>query len=1049
MGLSGRRRPGGPGAGKLGRVTFDDGLPEGLYESVVSSRLLERLAQRQDLFQQIAAVDEADQPHVLAGHVTDAVLRGLHSRRRPDERVALIARILDLLEEPEQSPIGGVRQLLSLTTPSGPGATRIDASRRPSTPLSDAALLTNAPGEPGVGSELRAELATCDEVDLLCAFVMWPGIRVLESGLKQARLRGVPIRIVTTTYLGGTERQALDRLARDYGAEIRVQYDARRSRLHAKAWLFRRRSGFDTAYVGSSNLSRAALLDGIEWNVRLSRVATPSLLDKFLATFDTYWNSDSFGTYDPEQDRDRLDDALAVARGDRRQSGAISLSGLEVRPYPYQQAILDALAAERENHDRHHNLVVAATGTGKTVIAALDYRSLARATGTNPRVLFVAHRGEILQQSLRTYREALVDPNFGELYVGGARPERWDHVFASVQALSAYDVRNIPAGHFEVVVIDEFHHAEAPTYRRILEHLQPKELLGLTATPERGDGTDVRLLFDGRTAAELRLWDAINQGLLSPFHYFGVGDNTDLTHVTWHNGRYDDAELSNVYTGNRARAAVVLKEVRDKIADPTRMRALGFCASVGHAEFMSHIFNDAGIPAGFVSGQTSPAARADSLARLRDGRLSALFAADLLNEGVDIPLVDTVLFLRPTESPTLFLQQLGRGLRLAPDKDVLTVLDFVGRNRAEFRLDLRYRALTGATRKGLQHQVEKGFPFLPSGCEIVLDEVTQAGVLANIRQHLALRWDQLVKELRAHPTDRLPEFLGDSGAELAQVVRQGRSWTQLRRDAGLLTGTPSAAEGALLKRVRALTHVDDRARASAYRRLLSESPGPELVSDDPYARMLFYTLWPNGGGYADYRAGWRALAENGQAREELRIVVDLAFDTTRHLARPDDSAIDGLPLAVHGSYQREEILAALGHATLQRPPSQFREGVLRTEVNGRPVDAFFVTLNKSEADYSPSTMYRDYPISPTLFHWESQSTTSVASPTGQRYLNGGSTVLLFVRPEKSNDFGTAPYVNLGPATYVSHTGDRPIAITWKLRHPMPGDLFASTAMAVG
>ena len=1026
-----------------------NGLAEGLYEAVVSKRLLERLSNRPDLVEHIASVDEADQPHVLAGHVAEAVLRGLRSRRRPEDRVALIGEILDLLEEPEQAPIGGVRQLLSLTAPPGPGATRINTSRRPSTPLSDAALLTNAPGEPGMGSELRAELATCDEVDLLCAFVMWPGIRVLESELRQARERGVAFRIVTTTYLGGTERQALDRLARDYGAEIRVQYDARRSRLHAKAWLFRRKSGFDTAYVGSSNLSRAALVDGIEWNVRLSRVATPVLLDKFLATFDTYWNADSFGSYDPDQDRDRLDDALAEARGDRRQAASLTISGLEVRPYPYQQAILDALASERENHDRHRNLVVAATGTGKTVIAALDYRNLVHSAGHKPKLLFVAHRGEILQQSLRTYREALVDPNFGELYVGGARPERWNHVFASVQSLSAYGVRNIPAEHFEVVVIDEFHHAEAPTYKRILEHLQPQELLGLTATPERSDGTDVRLLFGGRTAAELRLWDAINQGLLSPFHYFGVSDNTDLTRVSWRNGRYDEAELSNLYTGNNARAAVVLKEVRDKIPDPTRMRALGFCVSVDHATFMARTFNEAGIAAASVSGQTHQAKRADALARLRDGQISALFAADLLNEGVDIPRVDTVLFLRPTESPTLFLQQLGRGLRLAPDKDILTVLDFVGRNRAEFRLDLRYRTLTGSTRKGLEHQVEKGFPFLPSGCEIVLDEVTQASVLANIRQHLALRWNQLVKELRAHPTDSLPEFLDDSGAELAQVVRQGKSWTQLRRDAGLLIGTASAAETGLLKRVRALTHVDDRARALAYRQLLSGSLDSEMASNDPYARMLFYTLWPNGGGYSDYAQGWQALAENGQAREELRIVVDLAFDATRHLARPDDGVIDGLPMAVHGSYQREEILAALGHASLNRPPSQFREGVLKTEVSGHPVDAFFVTLNKSEADFSPSTMYRDYPISPTLFHWESQSTTSVASPTGQRYLNGDSTVVLFVRREQSNEFGTAPYVYLGPAAYVSHTGDRPIAITWRLRHRMPGDMFSSIALAVG
>lgn len=488
-----------------------------------------------------------------------------------------------------------------------------------------------------------------------------------------------------------------------------------------------------------------------------------------------------------------------------------------------------------------------------------------------------------------------------------------------------------------------------------------------------------------------------------------------------------------------------MKEVRDKISAPHRMRALGFCVSVDHAHFMADRFNRAGIPAAAISGQTASAERTQALADLRAGTINAVFAADLLNEGVDIPVVDTVLFLRPTESPTLFLQQLGRGLRLAPNKDVLTVLDFVGNSRAEFRLDLRYRALTGATRKGLERDVDRGFPFLPSGCQIVLDQVTQANVLASVRQHLTLRWNNLIRELRAHPTDSLPQFLDDSGAEMSQVVRSDRSWTTLRRQAGTLGEAPTG-EDLLLKRVRALTHVDDPRRADAYRQLLSGARS--FDSADPFARMLYFTIWPSGGGYVDFNQGWTALVDHGAAREEMQLIIEMAFANSRRLTRLDEG-LEGLPLAVHGSYQREEILAALGHAELTRPPSQFREGVLKSTVNGRTVDAFFVTLNKSEAEYSPSTMYRDYPISPTLFHWESQSTTSVASETGQRYITGASTVLLFVRRERKNEFGTAPYTYLGEGKYVSHTGDRPIAITWKLASPMPPDLYSETALAIG
>ena len=298
---------------------------------------------------------------------------------------------------------------------------------------------------------------------------------------------------------------------------------------------------------------------------------------------------------------------------------------------------------------------------------------------------------------------------------------------------------NIPADAYDVVVIDEFHHAQAATYRRLIDHLAPRELVGLTATPERADGVDVRAYFDGRTAAELRLWEALSADLLCPFHYFGVADGTDLRSVTWRQGRYDDTSLSNVYTGNDARAAIVLSQLRDKVTDLSRMRALGFCVDVAHAEYMAAVFTRAGVPALAVSGRTRQADRARALDDLRTRRVNVLFAADLFNEGLDLPDVDTVLFLRPTESATVFLQQLGRGLRRSRDKAVLTALDFVGHHRKEFRFDVRYRALTGATRRDLERQVEQGFPFLPSGSQILLDEQAQAAVLENIRAQVTNR----------------------------------------------------------------------------------------------------------------------------------------------------------------------------------------------------------------------------------------------------------------------------------------------------------------------
>jgi len=1023
-------------------------VEQGLYEQLLTRALVTQLDAETGVEKVLGAVDEGDQAHVLARHVGTVLERALSSTSDLERRMTIVNDLLALLAANTESIIDPPQQLRALRSAPAPGVTTYE-NVRPATPLSEAALLTNTRGEPNLGSELKAELDTADEVDLLCAFVKWYGLRLLEPELRRCQERGIPFRVITTTYMGATDPDALDRLVREFGADVKISYDSQRTRLHAKAWMFRRRTLFDTAYVGSSNLSRAALLEGVEWNVRLSRVGTPALLEKFRATFDTYWNDPSFEQYDPDRDRDRLDDALAEASGRATHDRVtLSLSGLEVRPYPHQQVMLDALEVERRVHERHRNLLVAATGTGKTVIAALDYRALAAVARERPSLLFVAHRREILEQSLRTYREVLNDASFGELYVGGARPERWQHVFASVQSLTAYGVTNVAPDAYDVVVIDEFHHAEASTYRRLLDRLRPQELLGLTATPERTDGLDVRSFFDGRTAAELRLWDALGADLLCPFHYFAVSDGTDLRQIGWVRGRYDETELAGLYTGNRARAAIVLQQLRDKVLNLGGMRALGFCVSVSHARFMADVFRGAGVAAVAVSGSTPAVERAQALVDLRDRRINAIFVADLFNEGIDLPDVDTVLFLRPTESATLFLQQLGRGLRRTRDKAVLTVLDFVGHHRKEFRFDHRLRALTGETRRGLQRAVERGFPFLPSGCQIVMDRQSQQIVLENIRSQVGSRWPQVVAELRANGDPDLPTFLNESGLELSDVLRNGHSWTELRQLAGLPTRDGGDLEQGLLRRSRALAHVDDPARAAAYRRLLADDATsyPNLSpSEQIMAQMLFFSLWPDGGEHASIDAGLQGLQLEAAVRDELEAVVDLAFEGAPHVTFEMTGHLSAVPLHVHASYQREEVLVALGYASLSRKPTSFQTGaVYLPDLN---VDAFFVTLQKSEADYSPTTMYRDYPISSTLFHWETQSRTTLASAKGQGYISGSSTKLLFVRLHKRDDLGPSPYLFAGPARYVEHSGDRPIAITWRLDYPLPNDFFVAASVA--
>ncbi len=1036
-------------------------LPDGIYEKLLtddvacSLRLLP--ADRESTLS--AGIDDADLPHVLSRHMAarlEQVLAALPTRR---DRLAFATHVATLLslDEDAVSEEDGPR-LLTEVRP------RAQAPKaRPSTPLNDVALFTNGPSDPQLAAELRLEMASADRIDLLCAFVQWSGIRLLEGALQHARDRGVPLRVLTTTYIGATDRKALDHLVRSYGAEVRVNFDAQSTHLHAKAWYFHRNSGFSTAYVGSSNMSRAALLDGLEWNVRVSQTSTPGLLHKFTATFESYWDSPAFQSYDPDTDADYLD-AMLIKHGGRGGASVTEISRLDVRPYPHQAIMLEELAAEREVHDRHRNLLVAATGTGKTVIAALDYKRLASVMGGAPRLLFLAHRKEILEQALRTFREVMGSGAFGELFVDGARPVERRHVFASVQSMARREELEAWAPHhFDIIVVDEFHHAEADSYRRLLNHFTPRELLGLTATPERADGrADLSLeLFDGRIASELRLWDALSADILVPFHYFGIADDVSLEGLRFQRGRYDVTELEKIYTGNDARVRKILTAVSDKVTDPHRMRALGFCVSVAHARYMADRFTAAGIPSLALDGSSGREERRQGLEKLRDGRVNCIFAVDLFNEGLDIPHIDTVLMLRPTQSATIFLQQLGRGLRRAEGKAVLTVLDFVGMQNKQFRFDLKYRALTGLSRTRLVSSIEKGFPFLPPGSQIIFDRVAQDIVLRNVKSQLTLSTRDLVVDVRQHlpqgvePSDyTLGMYLSAADRAIADIYgfRSSRTFQTEKRPSTWRTfvdwAFPTARQPLndedqeILRRVQSLTHCDDEERLSAYRQLLTARSLPEHIESNLFAAMLYFSIWPSGytGGM---RAGLERLRSHQTVLAELLGVFDVLSDRSRVRAKLLAGRLAATPLRSHARYSREELLAGLGLGTLDPgTPGAIREGV--KWLPGLQTDALLVTLKKSEADYSPTTMYRDYALAPDLFHWESQSTTSAESPTGLRYVNhaaNGTHVVLFVRRAKTGDLGTEPYTCLGTAQFVKAEGSKPMQIIWKLDRGMPAELL--------
>lgn len=1059
-------------------------LPLGLYETLKTHKTqgLEIPENTEWVETELPATDAEHIPS-LAKYIAQQVVAKLE-QTNVSERISLVNSLLNKLGEDlgsdeiaRPTDVKNAGNLIQLTELKPKNQTQ--ATLRPVTPLSNVALLTNNPKEPRLGEELKRELESADRVDLLCSFLKLTGVNVLAPQLDILKRRGIPFRVITTTYMGATDRKAVDQLVEKYGAQVKISYEKNSTRLHAKAWLFHRNTGFSTGYVGSSNLSHAALTDGLEWNVRISNTVTPGILGQFNAAFQSYWESPQFETYTgTEEDTQKLDSSLAEAKIGRgaqtRPNLSINFSHVDVHPYTHQAIMLDELQSERQN-GHHRNLAVAATGTGKTIFSALDYKRLCDQAGRRLRLLFVAHQAEILNQSQSAFATVMRDANFGEQYFGGLIPERNEHVFATIQTLSSSGRDRFAPDHFDVVIVDEFHHASAASYQKVLGYFQPQELLGLTATPERTDGKNVAVeYFDGRVATQLRLWDALEADLLVPFHYYGINDATDLSGVTFERGSYRESELSKYYLENKRRVALILEQINQKIADPHSMRAIGFCVDRAHAQYMADQFNKANLPATYLIGTDTQEHRADVIRRLKnpEDELTTVFTVNLFNEGVDIPEVDTLLMLRPTQSPTLFQQQLGRGLRRSPDKAVLVVLDFVGNQAKGFRFDQKMRSLT---RTGVLTAKDIEAPMLPPGCSIQLDKKTQQQVLKSIKDALNPKIEVLADNLKIFAeeqkkknfevivTDLLEPYLEYYGLDLAHIYgrktahQKGLTFTFLLDQAGQIPKIPELYQKGsmteyLSSRIKGLSHVNDEARVNTYQRLLTEDRWEADLSttEKRYAWMLLFSFWPygkfkTGEDKFTLDQGLSELRQHPYFIQELIQIWAYRLNADRHSPQVSQSLPTDVPLQTHAYYSREEIFAALGRHEAENNPSPGGavNGVLEADETG--TIALTVTLNKSEKYYTPETMYRDYAITDTEFAWDSQNPTAPGSRLGeiyQRHNELGKVPLLFVRYTRTNDIGTAPYLFVGPVSYRSHTGSKPMHVKWELERPMPADFFA-------
>ena len=904
-------------------------------------------------------------------------------------------------------------------------------------------------------SELKKEILSSNRIDLLVSFIKFKGIIILERELREFTHRGGQLRVITTTYMGASDYKAIQLLSELENTQIKISYNTGNERLHAKAYLFYRNTGFHTGYIGSSNFSRSALTDGLEWNIKITTKEVSHIIDKFQKTFDSYWKSDEFEIFNDNIHKLKLIESLN--KGKLTTTGVVNpASFFDVKPYSFQNEILEKLEVERSIHNRFRNLIVAATGTGKTVISAFDYKNF-RKENKNAKLLFLAHRKEILEQALATFQGILRDNNFGELWVDGKTPTSYMHVFASIQTINnRLENLEISQDYYDYIIIDECHHLTASSYRGIIIYFSPKVLLGLTATPERMDGGDIKEDFHNRIAAEIRLPEALNRKLLCPFQYFGISDSVDLTSVNWERGRYLPSELSNVFTGNDRRVGEIIMALDKYTKDYNDVRALGFCVSIEHAKFMAEKFSMSGFKANYLAS-TNTNNREAIRNQLQKKEINYLFVVDIFNEGVDITEIDTILFLRPTESLTVFLQQLGRGLRLAEGKECLTVLDFVGNARPEYNFENKFRALIGKTSTPVKKEIEDNFPHLPLGCSIILERKAKEIILSNIIAATSLNQNQLIQKIQSFENQislplNLRNFIEFYNLPLQMIYKKNRNfgWKRLCQMARIIDDFQTENENQILSAIK--NKWLSTASSSYFSFILELAKKDFKVTIDELseieqsmALMLHYDVWLSAGGFKSLEDSINQIGKNkvlvGEIIELMEILIDNIDFKEVEVDLPYLQ-----PLKLHARYTRDQILAAFGFSSFEKKSSN-REGVAdNSELN---TELLFINLVKSEEDFSPTTMYDDYAVNERLFHWQSQNSAGPDTTKGKSYIthkNIGKKILLFVREKANDEFGNIlGYVFVGEGSINSYYGSKPMSIEWELKEPMPHYLWKDAA----
>ena len=926
-------------------------------------------------------------------------------------------------------------------------------------------------GEDALVQHLLPHIDQSHSLDLVVSFILTSGIRLLQPRIQELLDRGGRVRIVTGDYLDVTEPTALRRLLDLKGNVQRLVFQSNKTSFHPKSWIFYFGNGGGIAVVGSSNLSEAALRSGIEWNLRLYDRADVKSWNEVVSGFENLLERPELKELTNEWIDDYEFRRIPPTHRERGFAEVVPEPPLDLPiPHGIQQRALSALK-ETRLHEFTAGLVVLATGLGKTWLSAFDSENFER-------VLFVAHREEILAQAQETFRRVRPHARFG-FYTGNEKDLHADVLFASIQTLGrSGHLRKFEPSAFDYIVVDEFHHAAAPTYRTLIDHFTPKFFLGLTATPERTDGGDLLALCQENLVFRCDLFEGISEDLLSPFKYFGIADDVDYEQIPWRSSFFDEKALTQALA-TQQRAQNAFEQYRARNVKKT----IGFCCSISHADFMATFFKERGLRAVAIHSGGSSAPRTTALEQLKSGDLDIVFSVDMLNEGVDIPSVDSVLMLRPTESTIIWLQQFGRGLRKAPGKEELIVIDYIGNHRifltkakALLQLGEGDRALALALEAYQAGRLE-----LPPGCAVTYDlkaieilqkmlrPTTSGDALEVFYLDFQQRHGTRPTALEARHANHQPGQTGH-GSWLAFVEHMDGLTAEEKRTFAHHRSFFNELEK---------TRMTKSYKMLLLKAMLAENQLPGHIDIDRLARR-FVMIAERNPQYrkdvtkplSDIEGVKRLLIENpidaltqhtNKSDSKFFDFSGDTFSTSIAVAPADLASFKGLATEIidwrlgdylgRGSSAPEQTSGSASPGQLQlwteydrsQIPAFFGASFNRGSWNAGMVTAgnsliLLVTLQKG--NLAAGNEYADRFIDANSFEWQTQNQTTQTSKHG-KIISGavpGSSVELFVRTEKLRAGKAAPFIYCGPLTFTSWHGEKPISVVSSLSTSVPDRL---------